>query len=315
MIRAELNKPVENARFDGFSDSYHRLGPVIDLSQEEVVKVISHAAIELMGPNFHEMMQSPTGFSELTDNQRTDLSSMFRDLADAALLKSRSESADPSGDLARAESMYELSARVLATKTPGIADMCSIDEVKLMTNTLKGVDQDRSEYRLLILRRLLEGRQMRSQELYDGVAYEYAFVMAAQYYYWAKEIEGLDNGCRLARTREDMPARGMKPDQGTRVAHDAILTHNGEVYRIQTKFGVQMLGYQDRYDHSVIRVIAEENMTGEDLNNFIQDVREAYRGDSLCSARVIAKVESYLAKIIDPAKVIKDFAGGLLLSA
>jgi hypothetical protein len=312
---AKLHQPQqENPRFVGFSDKYHRLGPMADLSEGGVVREISDSALELMGPNYSEMMQSPKGFEVLSDNERTDLSSMFRDLADASIISSRKGSVDPNGDLAKAESMYELSVRTLAKEGYSIADLCSIDEAKLAVNTLKGVDQDRSEFRTEILKRLLMGRQMRSQELYDGAAFEYTFVMAAQYYYWSREEEGLDYSCRLSRTREDMPARGMSKEAGTRVAHDAVLKHKGRLYRIQTKFGEQKMGSEDRYDQSKVSVIAEEGMDGEALNAFIQDIREAYRGDPISAARVTKKVEAYLGQIVKPTEAVKDFAGGLLVS-
>ena len=127
----------------------------------------------------------------------------------------------------------------------------------------------------------------------DGDLLEQAISTMLHYKLWQQEIDGPDVYARLATRREDRPARGMPPQQGTRVAHDVVMQLGDNTVRIQAKHGEETHELdQDKYDKSIITIVTE-SAGGPALENILFQVKQAYRGDAKAAEFVDNKLKEY----------------------
>jgi hypothetical protein len=288
---------------------YHELGPLADLADPtttaRLVESVTGCLLpEVVSPKekiqqWQRNMMNPSLYlGEAIDPTKIgDLASAYRDIGDAA---------EATGHDATSRMLYGASLVALGTRMePSSSELLAINEAKDWFH-VRGLARPGSELpsqsvdkrRIGALNQVLSERQVIDGGLKDGPAFEIALMAILQYDHYSSEQEDQNNFARMARTREDMPARGMPPEKGTRVAHDVVYIADGETYRIQAKFGASAGdAATDRYDTRYIVEVVEENMDSRDLTDVFTALIRAYNDDPEASRTILSLAEKYKSQI------------------
>lgn len=298
--------------------AYHEIGPLADLADPSTTSKLIDAVTdcllpEVVGPKekiqqWQRNIMNPSLYlNEVIDPDlnevidpviNADITSAYRDIGDAA---------EAQGKPAIARMLYEASLVVAGTRVElSSSELLAINEAKdwfhhrgLARPGSELASQTVEKRRTETLDKILKERSKDDGGLKDGPAFEMALMAILQYDHYSDEQEDSSNFARMARTREDMPARGMSPEKGTRVAHDVVYVLDGKTYRIQAKFGANAGdAATDRYNNRDIIEVVEDNMEGFHLTEVFSLLINAYKGDADASASILRLAKKYKSKIL-----------------
>ena len=297
----------KNKNYNTGIRSYHEIGPLADLSDSVITTALVDSVAERLLPEvvsprekilqWQKNILNPAIYmNEVNDpTVARDIVSAYKDIGDAC---------EMSGQLDTARMLYEASLVVAGSRLdkPSSIDLLATNESKdwLLARGysrvgVEVVAQSVEKRRTEVLNKILSERRVKDGGLRDGPAFEMALMSILQYDLYSQEKEDKGNFTRMARTREDMPAPGMAPEKGTRVAHDVVYVYEGVTYRVQTKFGPDTtLGY----DESKVVLIEELGMDRSDLNRVFTMLVDAYHGDPDASNTILVLAEKYKSRIL-----------------
>ena len=289
--------PLEQDPFEGVIADYRSIGPIVDFREPGVLESAYAALTGFVGISKPaEMIDAVTDvdmLEELHVNTRLDLASILRDIGDTAA----------SGKTERGRKISNIMYRAaLIVSSSGdhetFAERFASEEAMSLLELNQQEDNQRvlnpARRRQGVISDLVAACKRPEVDTPPSETFEYALHSLFQFYFWSTEKESRQNFSRLARTREDRPMMGMVPELGRYVAHDLVVVDDGELYRIQAKFGT---AFRDDYDRNQIAVIHETNKSSADLISLLNDILLAYSSDSAAVERMTTLAEHYLSEL------------------